>query len=499
MKKIYNILIVGLVLIFSSCSSEFLELDPRGTQLETNFYQTEEQVFQGLVAVYDVLQWGGTDGWTMKLGLLNAASDDTYAGGSDASDQPTWVAWDNFTLDPFLGPQQGLWNKNYTGIYRANLLLEKIAISEDLDETFVSRITAETKFLRAFFYFDQVRLFGRSPLITTSLVGDEIYTQVQSEVSEIYAFIESDLNDARNTFELPSTVPPNELGRITQGAVSALLGKAILFQNDEARMAEAAQLFEEVINSGIYQLEPNFEDIFKTENEFGIESVFEIQFAETFAGGWEHFNNQTEGNYDVQFFGMRDYVGPNFATGWSFCPITEKLVDLLRSDPRFQHTIIDGNLLRNQGASYTEGFQNTNFFIRKYAGISEEIAPIGEVALNWRNNVREIRYADVLLMAAETHARSGNPAMARTHLNAVRNRVGLQPVTSGSGDQLVNFILRERQLELATEGHRFFDLVRSGNAATELDNFIVGKNELLPIPQTEIDITLGSLQQNPGY
>ena len=157
------------VLVFfiglTSCGKEFLELDPRGTELETNFYKTEGDFSQGLVAIYDVLQWGGTNGWTMKLGLLNAASDDTYAGGSDASDQPSWVAFDNFTLDPFLGPQSGFWNKNYAGIYRANLILEKISEAEGLPEEFVARTIAEAKFLRAFFYFDQIRMFGNIPLI----------------------------------------------------------------------------------------------------------------------------------------------------------------------------------------------------------------------------------------------------------------------------------------------------------------------------------------------
>ena len=125
---------VLLGLPLSSCTERFLTLEPRGTELENTYYQTEEELFEALVATYDVLQWGGTNGWTMKLGLLNSASDDTYAGGSDASDQPNWVAWDQFTLDPFLGPQLGLWQKGYSGIYRANLVLQK------LDEDTVTKI-----------------------------------------------------------------------------------------------------------------------------------------------------------------------------------------------------------------------------------------------------------------------------------------------------------------------------------------------------------------------
>lgn len=505
MKKIIQnkyIILFVTALVLASCGKDFLELEPRGTDLETNFYQTQDEIFQALVATYDVLQWGGTEGWTMKLGLMNTASDDCYAGGSDASDQPSWVAYDNFTLDPFLGPQKGFWNKGYSGIYRANLLLEKIEGVEDLDEEFKARTIAETKFLRAFFYFDLVRFFGSVPLITNTLSADEIYSQTQASISDVYAQIEQDLNDARNTFELPETVSGAELGRITKGAVTALLGKVILYQNDESRMLEAAQLFDEVINSGYYDLEDNFEDIFKLANEFGQESVFEINYSGNHRGGWANFANGTEGNYDVQFFGMRDYVGPLYAVGWSFCPVTEKLVEAMQGDPRFEHTIIDGNQLKNQGATYTEGYQNTDYFIRKYAGLQEDRALDGEPALNWSYNVREIRLADVYLMAAEAYARAGgNDGKANGYINQVRLRVSLQPVGGLTGQALLDFIFQERQLELATEGHRFFDLVRSGRAVDELGDqgFTAGKNELLPIPQTEIDITEGNLKQNPGY
>ena len=499
---IINISFVTLFLVFgTSCTKDFLELSPRGTTLENNFYQTEEEMFEALVAVYDVLQWGGTEGWTMRLGLLNAASDDTYAGGSDASDQPSWVAWDKFTLDPFLGPQLGFWNKGYAGIYRANLYLDKVEEVPDISDVFKNRSIAEVKFLRAFYYFDLVRLFENIPLITTVVSGDAIYEQVQASPAAVYAQIEQDLVDALNTFELPETVSSSELGRVTRGAVAALLGKVILFQNDESRMSEAAGYFEQVINSGLYNLEPNYEDIFKSDNEWGMESVFEIQYSGNHRGGWENFGNGTEGNYDVQFFGMRDYVGPIYANGWSFCPITEKLVAAMENDPRYAATIIDGVQLKNIGATYTEGYQNTDYFIKKYGPLQEDKALDGEPALNWGYNVREIRLADVLLMAAEAHARAGNDGAARGYINQVRSRVSLQPFTSQSGDVLLEGIYRERQLELATEGHRFFDLVRTGRAIDELGDqgFQANKHERLPIPQTEIDITEGNIVQNPGY
>ena len=181
-KKIYiPILIASVALVIGSCTKSFLELTPKGTALENNYYQNEDELMQGLVAVYDVLQWNGTNNnWSMKIGLLNAASDDCYAGGSNASDQPQWVAYDNFTMDAFIGPQYGLWKKGFAGIYRANLLLDKIEGVTDLDETFKNRAIAEAKFLRAYFYFDLVTFFKNVPLITGPLGADAIYEQKQA-------------------------------------------------------------------------------------------------------------------------------------------------------------------------------------------------------------------------------------------------------------------------------------------------------------------------------
>ena len=501
MKKLHYFLLVALLVLVTGCSDEFLILEPKGSNTENNFYLNEEEIFQGLVAAYDPLSWGGSaNQWSMSLGLLNAASDDCFAGGSDASDQPAWVAFDAMTMTPELGPQEGLWAKYYGGIARCNLLLEKMALLDDLDEAFENRTLAEVKFLRAHYYFDLVRFFGNVILTLDRISPDQITEQKQASREEVYAQIKQDLLDAYNTFELPTSVTPSEFGRVTKGAVTALLGKVILHEGDDAQMGQAAAYFEEVINSNQYDLEDNFGDIFKLSNEWGVESIWEIQHSEIQSGGWENFVNGTEGNYSVQFFGMRDYVGPDFATGWSFCPVSEDLVSVMSNDPRFQHTIIDAaDLVENFGASYTEAYQNTGYFIRKYAGLQDNSASDGEPALNWGNNERVIRLADVYLMAAEALLRSGgDESTARDYLNRVRSRSSLQPL-SNSGDSLLEAIYRERRLELATEGHRYFDLIRTGKASEFIPGFQTGKNELLPIPQREIDLTSGALQQNPGY
>lgn len=167
--KYFGVVLAAAALTLSSCSKSFLELEPRGSDLEDNFYKNEEQVYQGLIAVYDVMQWGTSGGYTMKMPLLSVASDEAHAGGSDASDQPGWVSYDNFSMTSFIGPQVGLWSKSYTGVYRANLILSKIANSTSLGTNFRARVTAEAKALRAYFYFDLIRWFGHIPLITSDI------------------------------------------------------------------------------------------------------------------------------------------------------------------------------------------------------------------------------------------------------------------------------------------------------------------------------------------
>ena len=169
MKTIHLSLLAAGALAVASCGKDFLNVDPIGRELEINYYQNPGQAYEALVSVYDVLQWNDQNGFSIMYLLQTVASDDAHAGGSDASDQPSFVAYDNFSLTPNLGPQAGFWRKNYRGIYRANLFLEKIDGVPGTTNEFVQRTTAEAKFLRAFYYMDLLRLFGSVPLITKPL------------------------------------------------------------------------------------------------------------------------------------------------------------------------------------------------------------------------------------------------------------------------------------------------------------------------------------------
>lgn len=491
-------LIVGMGLV--SCGKDFLEVDPKATQIESNYYKNAAEAFSGLVAAYDPIGWDGV-GEYGNFAVFNAASDDCYGGGGSSSDVPFLNLMNDFAIDPATGPQQDFWDKNFRGISRANTILSKLGEGiPGLDEELRRRYIAEAKFLRAYYYFDLVRLFENVPLFTEALLTDEIYNITQASPGEVYAQIERDLVDAVAEANLPGQVPTeSEGGRVTKPAAHALLGKVYLYQE---KWDEAAQQFAEVNeNPGEptrfgNQLLPIFSDIFRPDNKFNSESVFEISHTSIAASGWGN-TSIVEGLIAVQMFGPRSYNGPTFYSGWGGCPVTPELYDVMRDDPRFNATISDVDSLVAAGeASYVPGYQNTGYFIRKFAPLQEFRATGGGAPpLNYPQNYIEIRLADTYLMEAEALVQGGGDlGRATALLNAVRSRVGLPPT-----EATLENIYHERRLELATEGHRYHDLLRTGRASAVLgpQGFVAGKHERLPIPLAELNNT--QLVQNPGY
>ncbi len=484
--------VLGALLV-TSCSKEFLEVEPKGTTLETNYYKNAGEAFTGLIAAYDPLGTECGKTYSNKIGPLNSASDDCYAGGGSSSDVPAWQVWNNFTLDAATGIQADFWSRNFTGVYRVNVLLSKLP-DVPMDAALKARYVAESKFLRGYYYFDLIRLFKNVPLFTAPLAPKEFFEATQAKPEAVWAQIELDLNEA--IANLPEAVPAEENGRATKMAAMALLGKVILFQNVESRMLEAAALFEQVNSSPNYALLSDFGMIFRADNKFNKESIFEIVHTAKALSGWEAWPN-FEGNVYTQMCGPRAFVGPTYVAGWGFNPITPELVALLKGDPRYNYTVVNIDSLKLAGAcTYEKGYQNTGYFVAKFAPLKEFYSTIGgDPVLNYPNNVIEIRLADTYLLEAEALVRGGGDlGKAQEYLDKVRARVGLPSVPA-----TLENIYKERRLELATEGHRFFDLVRSGQAPTALASkgFKAGKHELLPIPLAELTNT--KLVQNPGY
>ena len=482
-----------------SCKKSFLNVSPKGEFLESNYYQTPQEAFTGLVAAYDPLgmETGSTDNtYIDPLGGLNAAADECYAGGGGPTDMLFWQVWNNYTLTPAVGPQAGYWDRNYTGVYRANLLLEKIGGGvPGLSSSVQARYVAEAKWLRAYYYFWLVRLFKNIPLFTGPIPTDQIYKVKQASSDSVYAQIERDLKEAIPN--LPLTVAASENGRITKGAGYALLGKVIIYENNTSRMLEAANDLEQVNASGVYSLLSNYADNFNPDKKFNSESIFEIVHTNAQVAGWGNWPN-FEGNVYVQMVGPRSYTGPIYNSGWSFNPIIQSFAAQLKGDPRYGVTVADiDSLTKATNTTYCGscGYQNTGLFINKYAPLQRYTPSAGDPSLNYPNDYTEIRLADTYLLEAEALVRGGgDAAKAQSYLDKVRARVGL-PSVPATLDNIYN----ERKLELATEGHRWFDLVRTGKAASVLafKGFKAGVNEVLPIPLAEMNNT--QLKQNPGY
>jgi hypothetical protein len=375
-----------------------------------------------------------------------------------------------------------------------------------MDAAKKARFIAETKAMRAAFYFDLVTFFKNIPLIEGTLPISELYNIEQTTPDKIYAYVEKDLNEAIPV--LPATVPAaSEGGRLTKGGAQALLGKVLLYQK---KWQAAADQFA-VVNGtapGVspsvygYKLLAKFEDLWKTNNKFNTESVIEFTHSSASNGGWGDAG-ASEGNLLCIITGPRGYsqlnsAAPDYFSGYSFLVITPAFFNVIRTDPRSAATVANMDSLKAAGlCNYTAGYNNTGLFLNKFIGrVSNKAATTPE--LNFGQDEYEIRLADTYLMEAEALLNAAAPVGAGSRayqlLNAVRARVSLDPVAVTQDN-----IEKERRLELAGEGQRWLDLVRWGKAASVLayKGFVAGKHELMPIPQNDLNNT--KLKQNPNY
>ncbi len=491
MKK-YNIfkplvLLFG-VFFFYGCSEDFLD-DTKEYNIDSeNYFNSEQDYYDALIGVYDVLQ-----STYVNVLLGEIASDNTLSGGESATDVIGFQQVDEMTHTPVNDNLDDVWDWNFAGVQRANYILE---FEDKTDFEGKERLIAETRFLRAYFTFELVKWFGPIPLSGDQRfkLGDE-QTVPRSPVNEVYDQIESDLLYAIE--HLDYTAP--QVGRATKGSAQALLGKAYLYQE---QFQESAAVLTDLINSGQYHLygtqgDEHYSNLFEYVGENSAESVFEIQYTGAEGAGFGCLQC-SEGNVAVGFQGIRNYSGPLFESGFSFnVPVQEVYDAFSEDDIRRDYSILDIEAWAEEtGASYSEGYKHTGYFNRKY--LPRKNDNIGDANLTQPNNYRAIRYADVLLMAAEALVRGNiDEERAVTYINLVRNRAGLDDITSQSS--LLEIIYAERRLELVGEGHRFFDLVRTGRAADEIEGFTEGKNEVFPIPLEEIEFSQGNWEQNPGY
>ncbi|HEY9185945.1 MAG TPA: RagB/SusD family nutrient uptake outer membrane protein [Salegentibacter sp.] len=481
--KIKSFLLLLAVITFTGCSEDYLDKTEEYNIDSENYFNSEEDYYNALIGVYDILQ-----STYVNVLLGEIASDNTLSGGESATDVIGFQQVDEMSHTPINDNLDDVWDWNFAGVQRANYILE---FEEKTDFEGKETIIAETRFLRAYFTFELMKWFGPIPLKGDErfVLGDE-QSIPRASREEVYNQIESDLQFAIDNLEY--TAP--QTGRATKGAAMALKGKVHLYQEE---FDAAANVLTTLINNGPYALS-DFETLFEQEGENNEESVFEVQYTGEEGAGFGCLQC-SEGNVAVGFQGIRNYSGPLFESGFSFNVPTQEAYDMFSDeDIRKDLSILDIEAWAAEtGASYGEGYKHTGYFNRKY--LPRKNDNMGDANLTQPNNYRAIRYADVLLMAAEALNRGDiNDQLAQDYLNMVRERAGLREVEN-SGDALTEIIYQERRKELVGEGHRFFDLVRTGRAAANIDGFTAGKNEVFPIPLEEIEFSQGNWEQNPGY
>ena len=487
--------------IFISCSDDFVETKPAYSIDSENYFNSEDDFNDALVAAYDLLQS------TYANALLGEiASDNTLCGGESPTDVIGWQQIDDMIHTQTNSNLKNIWDWMFAGVQRANYILE---FQNKIDFEGKTQIIAQARFLRAYYQFELVKWFGGIPMKGDARfkLGDE-KTIPRSSVEEVYASIEADLTFAvANLSPLTSTT---QKGRITKGAAQALLGKAYLYQN---KFSQAATTLESLITTSPYSLVSDYNSLFEMEGENGSESVFEVQYTDVEGAGFPCLQC-SEGNVAVGFSGIRGYDGPLFSPGFSFNVPTQESADAFEvGDKRKNVAILDitawaaantnyDNAKGEKGILFGKGNEDTGFFNRKYIPRKRSATSAGDLNLTNPNNYRAIRYADVLLMAAEAYNRGGiDDGKARGYLNQIRRRAfgDTNHDISASGAALTDFILAERRLEFFGEGHRFFDLVRTGKAVGTIPGFEKDKNELFPLPIEEIQFASGNWKQNPGY
>ncbi len=477
MKKL--ILFIINIILFISCSEDFLERTPLSEVSSENFYKTENDMIAAINAVYDPLQ---------HVQFYKRAG---FRWGAKTDEMYRAFDWYNYAYTPSSASSNAMWSNMYQGILAANVVLQKLPDSE-ISQELKNRISGEANYLRGFYYYHLLRWFGDVPIITEMPTAETNFQVPRNPKSEVYEFIIKEFNDAIDLLPLKSEYPPSEIGRTTKGAARTMLADMYLFRAAPGDYQKVLQLTEALINSNEYELENSYSDIFELNNENGIESIFEVQFQ---SGG------QGEGNHSNQWIAIYNStsVQEEFFNNWD------------STDVRREVAVIE------PGESKNDYFNNSPFFhqgkmVLGRPGPGKLAGGFADAPINYMVQ----RYANILLMRAEVlnEVNDSPPEEAVDNINRLRQRAGLEDIPySISKEKFRQIIREEKKYELAFEGHRWFDLLRYekmgfGGGVTDVladpesphfnSNIELPKHFLQPIPQVEIDRN-PLLTQNSGY
>lgn len=521
MKKTTYILLALCLLGFSSCDW-VSEPTPGVTQLSDYFVSGQACIYN-VNANYVPLAWEFNNTYYSEWFIGDVMSDDALKGGQNISDMSAAYELENFKSNADNEIAEEFFKAQYEGIARCNSSLTYIptvACDSDMNESLKQRLLGECYFLRAYYYFRLVRTYGGVPLTLAIENSDEHWNRARSGAETIYAQIISDLENAESRLWNKSETGGADMGRATKGAAQAMLVKVYMYMHDYAKAKEWGDKFL-TDQAAQYSLTPVFADNFTLAGENNEESIFEIQYANEATSDYNPGNGATRGTFTQVLTRSRSTnMGDE---GWGFNKPTHNLYDEYEpTDPRRDATIIllDADHLGDQ-----DTYLGTSYLNRKSGLYNAE--GTGYTYKNTHNtrgvlNNKQFRLADLYLLYAEACMETGDAGTATTYLNKVRARVGLPSYPGYSfkvnGEELTSPTLQEalrheRRMELAMEGHRWFDLCRWGvayevmtaymalespEAKAEMQPFKKGVHELLPIPNKQRQLN-SLLDQNPGY
>ena len=501
------------VALFSSCKKDFDEANPNSPTI-ASFWKTSDDAIKGVNAIYSMYHRGYA-GFSRAMyfhGMLK--SDEGYGSGGDGGLNTLM----SFSMDDTnFGLTRDTWGNLYEGIYRANQVIAFVPGIE-MDATLRSRLVAEAKFLRGLFYFHLTLYFGRPPLI---LEPSQPSLQPKNATNEeAWAQVAKDFIEA--SADLPTSYDNQNLGRATRGAAYAFLGKTYLQQKKYQQAADAFAWFITGPGAGIYSLMQNYRDNFIISKENNAESIYEIQFA--LREDENSDNDADEGARPNPGASIAKFYAPGGGPGFQDGAARRWVVDTLLAertlagavDPRLAATFLFDST-DPRGPDFTMIYGQTHTSRYGTGGDSKKVWYRKLLNDHWRdfesfnspNNYRMIRFADVLLMYAESLNALGQTAAAYPFVDTVRTRAGLRRLTAVmpglNQTQFLNQLKHERITELSGEGWRFADLQRWGDLSPALSfrdpefaNFVVGKHEYYPIPQSDIDLN-PNLTQNSRY
>ena len=484
MKPIKHISLL-LIIIFGlwSCSDDFLEVDSRqniaAEDTEENI--TSAQFVNGVYGMFT--DWPYAFAY---LGITEIISDNAIKGSSPTDPGGDKNLLDELTYTSTATSISEMWEHWYKTIGRANYAIAYIQETADENQ---ERLIGEAKFLRALTYFYLVRGFGGVTLQGEvsfvegeAVVDPEVDLSQRNSAEEVYAYIEKDLTDAIAALPVKSAYPAQDLGRATKGAARTLLSKVYLYQEE---FDQALELADAVINSGEYGLEADYAEIWREYTENGVESIFEIQARGQAIAHGVHQYSETQG--------ARGSGG----WGWGFNVPSQDLVDAYQAagdEVRMNATIIFAGETLWDGREVSPSVENPRYNEKAYSSANEGAA-------DGDKNIRVLRLAEIYLIRAEAANELGQTQAAQEALNRVRERVQLDPVSGLSQEALREQIWEERRLELAFEHDRWFDLIRTGQAAEVMQALGLpfdSRHELFPIPEDQL-IQTPEMEQNPGW